>query len=170
MNAAGSAPDGGTGGDGAPEAAGGGAAAGPAAERPTGGLEDALGGMGRMLGMRVEEAGPRRVRLRLTLDERHLQVHGIVHGGVHCALAEQAASIGATLSAREHDAASAVVGLENHTTFLRAARPGTDLVAEAVPRHAGRRVQSWSAVVSDADGRELAISTVRLLVVRPGTV
>ena len=79
-------------------------------------------------------------------------------------IAEALASIGAAVSARALDPEAGVVGLDNHTTFLRAARAGTEILAEARPLHAGRRTQTWDVTMRDPDGRELAVSRVRLLV------
>jgi uncharacterized protein (TIGR00369 family) len=130
-----------------------------------------LTGLDALLGTQVEEMTPTRVVLRLTIDERHLQPLGLVHGGVFAAIAETAASTGAWLNARAKDPGLGVVGLENHTSFLRAGRVGAEVVAEATPRHAGRRTQSWGVTFRDAaSGRELAVSTVRLLVIRPEEV
>ena len=124
-----------------------------------------------MLGLRVDEAGPELVRVSLTIDERHLQPLGLVHGGVFATMAETACSIGASLSARQRDPDAVCVGLENHTTFLRAARVGAVLELEARPRHPGRRTQSWSVSIREqGSDREVAMSTVRLMVVRPGEV
>jgi 1,4-dihydroxy-2-naphthoyl-CoA hydrolase len=100
----------------------------------------------------------------LTVDERHLQPYGIVHGGVYAAIGEAIASIGAAVNAISREPGMGVVGLDNHTSFLRAATAGTEIVAVALPRHAGRRTQSWEVVMRDGAGRDLAISLVRLLV------
>ena len=123
-------------------------------------------GLNAALGVRIDEASPSRVVVRLVVDDRHLQPMGLVHGGVYASLAETAASIGASLDAMSRDPTRAAVGLENHTPFLRSARHGAELVATAVPRHAGRRTQSWTVTVVEADSdREIAMSTVRLMVV-----
>lgn len=118
-----------------------------------------------------EETTPSRVRGRLVITAHHLQPYGIVHGGVYASVAESAASLGAHLSAVARDPAAGAVGLENHTTFLRAVGAGTEVLFEAVPLHAGRRTQAWEVVMRDArDGREVARSQVRLMVVRPGAL
>jgi len=101
---------------------------------------------------------------RLTVDGRHLQPFGIVHGGVYAAIAEAIASIGAGMNPHARVPGSSVVGLDNHTSFLRATRAGAVILAEAIPRQAGRRTQSWDVSMRDAEGREVAISRVRLLV------
>ena len=123
-----------------------------------------------LLGFRIESVDARRVVARFVVDERHLQPYGLVHGGVYCAIAETIASFGAATAAHEREPGAGAVGLENHTTFLRAARAGTEVVAEAVALHGGRRTQSWSVTIRDGSGVELAVSNVRLLVVRPDTV
>jgi 1,4-dihydroxy-2-naphthoyl-CoA hydrolase len=127
-----------------------------------------LGGFNNLLGIEITEVSGERVVARLRVTAAHLQPYGIVHGGVHCALAEMAASTGAAMSAMLRDPETGAVGLENHTTFLRAAREGALLVAEATPLHAGRRTQSWQVEIRDeTTGRMVARSTVRLLTTAP---
>jgi uncharacterized protein (TIGR00369 family) len=75
-------------------------------------------------------------------------------------LIETIASIGATLVARPRG--QAVVGLENHTSFIRAARGGR-IRATALPITRGRTTQVWEGTVRDGDGRILATGRVRLL-------
>jgi 1,4-dihydroxy-2-naphthoyl-CoA hydrolase len=62
---------------------------------------------------------------------------------------------------------SSVVGLENHTSFVRAVRDGT-LRATATPITRGRRSQLWEVVVRDAGGKTVATGRVRLLVLEAG--
>lgn len=119
-----------------------------------------------LIGTTVDQASAERVVLRLSVSDRHLQPAGLVHGGVYASLAETAASIGASLSAMTRDPATVAVGVENHTSFLRRAGCGVELVVTATPAHAGRRTQVWEVRIVDAGGgRELARSTVRLMVV-----
>ena len=54
-----------------------------------------------------------------------------------------------------------VVGVANHTNFLRAVRSGR-LTAVATPIHRGRTQQLWQVVITDDAGRELARGEVRL--------
>lgn len=117
------------------------------------------------------ETTPERVSGRLVIQAHHLQPYGVVHGGVYAAVAETAASLGAHLSAVARDPEAGAVGLENHTTFLRAVGAGAEVEFEARPLHAGRRTQAWEVVMRDAaSGREVARSQVRLMVVKPGTL
>jgi len=134
-------------------------------------VSDPPAGFPELLGLQIDEMGPTRVVARLRVEPKHLQPYGIVHGGVWCSLAETIASLGAHINGMQHDPGNGAVGLENHTTFLRAAGLGTEVVAEATPLHAGRRTQAWQVSIREAEsGRELATSRVRLMIVRPETV
>lgn len=114
--------------------------------------------------MRVASASDSEVIVEWTVDAKHKQPMGIVHGGVYCAAIETACSIGASISARSRDPNMAAVGLENHTTFLRATRGGF-LRAVAKPLTRGSRTQVWEAEVRDEGGHVLASGRVRLLCV-----
>ena len=112
------------------------------------------------MGMRYVRADATEVVAELEIDDRHRQPYGIVHGGVHSGMIESVASVGAALVALPRG--QAVVGLENHTSFLRAAREGR-LRAIARPLSAGRTSQVWEGEVRDQDGRLLASGRVRVL-------
>lgn len=116
-------------------------------------------GLDSALGFAFEEAGPDRVVLSWTVTEQHLQPYGIVHGGVHCAAVEASASVGAALWFGDR---GKVVGVANHTNFLRAAGAGERLVATATPIHRGRSQQLWLAEVVDTEQRLVARGEVRL--------
>jgi 1,4-dihydroxy-2-naphthoyl-CoA hydrolase len=116
------------------------------------------------LDMQITEATSARVVIEWTLGPKHHQPMGIVHGGVHCSAIETACSIGASLSAAERDSKMLAVGLENHTSFIRAAREGK-LRCTALPITRGRSTQVWEAEVRDEQNRVLATGRVRLLCV-----
>jgi len=61
-----------------------------------------------------------------------------------------------------------VVGLENHTSFVRAVREGT-VTIRATPVTRGRRTQLWEAVARDEQGRIVSTGRVRLLCLEPGS-
>src|SRR5450432_4010331 len=79
------------------------------------------------MGLHFVVANEDEVAVEWTVSERHLQPFGIVHGGVHAGVIETVCSIGAGIAAAMRGHRGAVVGLENHTTFLRAVREGTQL-------------------------------------------
>ena len=105
------------------------------------------------------------VVVEYTIEDKHRQPYGIVHGGVHCAVFETVCSTGAAMDAMPRG--QSVVGLENHTTFVRAVREGrVRVVAKPITR--GRRTQVWEATASDESGRTIATGRVRLLCLDPG--
>jgi len=116
-------------------------------------------GLARTLGFTYDDVSADRVVLSWTVDERHTQPYGIVHGGVHCAAVESTASVGAAVWFGER---GKVVGIANHTNFLRAAGPGDRLTATATPIHRGRLQQLWQVLITDALGRLVARGEVRL--------
>jgi 1,4-dihydroxy-2-naphthoyl-CoA hydrolase len=122
------------------------------------------------VGVEWVETTPARVVARLRIGAQHLQPYGIVHGGVYCAVSESCASLGAHLNAVERDPLNGAVGLENHTTFLRAVGEGALITFEATPLHAGRRTQAWQVSIRDENGRDVAASRVRLMIVHTDTV
>jgi len=114
-----------------------------------------------VLGLKVLHATRDEVVAELEVRSNHLQPHGIVHGGVYSSVIESLASIGAALDAMRH--AKTVVGLENHTSFVRAVREGV-LRATARPLTRGRRSQAWEVTLVDDRGALVATGRVRLLV------
>lgn len=128
-------------------------------------INERLGGYNRSLGLRFVEAAEDRFVAELTIDERHRQPYGLVHGGVYAGIIESLCSTGAALNV--WDAGKSSVGLENTTSFLRAVRSGT-LRGTARPLLRGRRTQVWEAEVRDERGRLVASGRVRLLMLEPG--
>lgn len=116
------------------------------------------------LGLRLVRASSDEVVVEWDAGPEHSQPMGIVHGGMHCTAIETACSVGAMLSARERDPNSGAVGLENHTSFVRAVRNGK-LTATASPITRGRTTQVWECTVRDEQQRTIATGRVRLLCV-----
>ncbi|KIQ14994.1 thioesterase [Rhodococcus sp. Leaf7] len=115
-------------------------------------------GFGKLIGLEFHDLEPDRVTARWTVRDELLQPFGIVHGGVHCSVIESVASTAAALwlGGRGH-----VVGVNNTTDFIRAARAGV-LTAEAVPVHRGRTQQIWTVTITDESDRLIARGQVRL--------
>jgi 1,4-dihydroxy-2-naphthoyl-CoA hydrolase len=106
------------------------------------------------------------VRCEFTVADQHLQPFGLVHGGVYCGVIENTTSIGATIHVQA--LGQQAVGLENSTSFIRAARSGT-MRAVARPISRGRTNQLWEAWVRDEHDRVVAQGRVRLqnVAIRP---
>lgn len=126
-------------------------------------------GWGHAMGLRFTAATPELVEVEWTVGKEHLQPYGLVHGGVHCGVIETVCSIGAGLAAGERGAGG-VVGLENHTSFIRAVRIGVLLKARATPITRGKTTQVWEAEIRDPEGHIVATGRVRLLAVKPDTL
>jgi uncharacterized protein (TIGR00369 family) len=122
--------------------------------------------MDQALGIRVVRTGADEVVIEYDIDDRHRQPYGIVHGGMHCTAVETACSMGAAIAAAPRG--QSVVGVENHTSFIRAAREGRVTVT-ARPLTRGRRSQLWQAEARLADGTLVASGRVRLLALDQGS-
>ena len=112
----------------------------------------------KLVGLRIGEASGDRVVLTCPVTPDLHQPFGLVHGGVYATLAETAASVGASLWFGDQ---GKVVGVSNHTDFLRAVRRG-ELLAEATPLSRGRTTQLWQVEIGDDQGRLVAHAKVRL--------
>jgi uncharacterized protein (TIGR00369 family) len=127
-------------------------------------------GWAKAMGLAFVVANEDEVAVEWTVREQHLQPFGIVHGGVHSGVIETLCSIGAAIAATKRGHKGSVVGLENHTTFLRAEREGAVLRGRAVPVTRGRTTHVWSAEITNLDGRLIARGSVRLLCIDPGAI
>jgi 1,4-dihydroxy-2-naphthoyl-CoA hydrolase len=126
-------------------------------------LNEHRDGFTEVMGFRYVKATPTEVEVEWIVGPQHLQPYGIVHGGVHAGVIETVCSVGAGLAAAERGQAGGVVGLENHTSFIRAVRVGTKLKARATPVTRGKTTQVWEAEVRNEAGELIASGTVRLL-------
>lgn len=123
-------------------------------------------GLDATLGFDYVELTPDRVVVTWDVTPALHQPFGILHGGVHCAAVEGAASLGAALwwGERGH-----VVGVANQTDFLRSVRDGR-LTATATPVHRGRSQQLWQVDIRDEQQRLVARGQVRLQNLSPTPV
>ncbi|HYD49080.1 MAG TPA: PaaI family thioesterase [Terriglobales bacterium] len=119
-----------------------------------------IAGFDTAMGFHIVKATAEEVVLEYEIGEQHRQPYGIVHGGVHCAAVETACSMAAAINALPRN--QAVVGVENHTSFVHAVRSGTVTVT-ATPLSRGRRSQIWEATARDQQGKIVSTGRVRLL-------
>ena len=120
-------------------------------------FDPAVGLIG-LLDLHLRTVTPDTAVLTWVVGLRHHQPYGIVHGGVHCAAIETAASVAA---AAWYGDRGRVVGVSNQTDFLRAVREG-ELTATASPIHRGRLQQLWLVEITDEERRLVARGQVRL--------
>jgi uncharacterized protein (TIGR00369 family) len=115
-------------------------------------------GLDHLLGFEYRHATGDHVVIEWDVRAEHHQPFGIVHGGVYCAVVESAASVGAAMWLADR---GQVVGVSNHTDFLRSASAGR-MTATATPVHRGRSQQLWQVDITDEQQRLVARGQVRL--------
>ena len=119
-------------------------------------------GLNHTLGIEVIELAADRVVATMPVDTRTHQPYGILHGGASIALAETAASLGATGRIdREHFVA---VGQEINGNHVRAVSEGV-VTAVAEPVHVGRSSQVWSIEIRDEAQRLVCIARCTVAIV-----
>jgi 1,4-dihydroxy-2-naphthoyl-CoA hydrolase len=118
----------------------------------------------RHYGLELVECNDELVRGRVAVGEHLKQPVGLLHGGVHAAIAEGLASLGTNHGV----AAEGMIGLgmSNESSFLRPVAGGT-IHATARRRHRGRTTWVWDVELADDEGRLCALSRVTVAV-RPG--
>lgn len=137
----------------------------PSPEEAAAFINRIAGGWDRAMALQFVHASADEVVAELEVGGQHLQPYGIIHGGVHTGIIEAACSTGAAIHAI--DEGRSVVGVENTTAFLRAARGGR-LRVTARPLQRGRRTQVWEGTVTDEAGRQIATGRVRLMCFEAG--
>lgn len=100
----------------------------------------------REAGVRLVEVGAGTARAVLTVEARHLNGHGICHGGYLFLLADTAFAF----ACNSHGVPAVAAG--GDITFLRPARAGAELVADAVERALAGRSGVYDVTVRDEDG------------------
>jgi uncharacterized protein (TIGR00369 family) len=118
-------------------------------------------GMALHFGIRLVSGDKGKVIGELDADERHVNAHGVVHGGAYMAFADELGGQAAGLNLPP-DASTTTV--ESKTNFFRASPPGR-LRAESVPLHVGRRTIVVQTTVYGADGKRAALVTQTQLVI-----
>lgn len=150
-------------------------------------LSSLLAGLETTLGLAVTAAGPGGVTAELPVGPAVLQPFGLVHGGLYPAIAESLASMAALIagfaaltpadeSATELDSKEAeepatrptipalqVVGVSNHTEFIKPAHNGDTVVSTAEVIHSGRSTSVVEVTHRNQADELLARSTVRTL-------
>lgn len=109
-------------------------------------------GLTELLGLEIVEMDDDGAAIELDADERHLNLHGTVHGGAIATLVDSA--MGAAVR-REDTGDEAPVTIEMKVTYLRPASPGR-LRAEAAIRRRGKRIIVAEVDVYDEDHEAVA--------------
>ncbi len=112
------------------------------------------------LGCKLLEMDGQRVIISLDIQDHHLNVMEILHGGVHAALLDNAMGLAAMAARPEAD----VVTTNLNVHFTAPIRKGTVLVRSEV-LHASAKMLTAQGTIHDADGAfcSLATGTFRML-------
>ena len=95
-------------------------------------------------------AGKDRAKVKLTVQPHFMNGAGLVHGGVIFTLADYAFALAANAG---EDAA---LGVNTNINFVKAARPGDELFAEARLISRSRKLGTYQVDVTNQDGIILA--------------
>ena len=114
-----------------------------------------LGGFHHEVGFRIDPAhsGHGAVVVTGTVERRHLNINGVVHGGVYATILDTAmgASVVSTLADGETTATTSL-----YVEFLRAAREGETLVARGKVLRRGRHIAFAEGDLFGPDGRQFS--------------
>lgn len=105
------------------------------------------------LGLEFTEIGPDYVKARLPVDRRTHQIHGILHGGATCVLAETIGSFASLMciDLDKHYAVGSVI-TANHLRPVS----GGHITATCKPVHVGRQKHVWDIMVHSDEGKLIA--------------
>jgi uncharacterized protein (TIGR00369 family) len=106
----------------------------------------------KQFGFAVEKAERGRVTVRMPVDARHKQAHGVVHGGVLAALADTAGGLATYMACPR---GTRVATVEMKINFLEAVEAGT-VFAEAEVVRRGRHIAVVDCDMRDDRGRLVA--------------
>ena len=115
------------------------------------------------LGIRVLRADESGAEVVLPFRPELIQGGGIVAGGVLATLLDEAMAHAAIARLASRQGAHTAT-VDMHVRYLRPARPGTDLRAEARVVKSGSRVVFVNAEVTDPEGQALAEADAAFLV------
>ena len=120
------------------------------------------------IGTEMEELREGYARVSLTLERRHTNPNGVMHGGVITTMMDSA--LGAALSALRGEAArrDPHATVEMNASFLSGARPGDRIVVEARVLRLGRRVAFGEAEARRDDGEVVAKGRMTFVILEGG--
>ena len=114
-----------------------------------------------LYGLELLELTEELVRGRVVVRDELKQPAGLIHGGVHAAIAESLASFGTAIAVMPQG--KLAMGLSNQTSFLRPITEGL-IDAKATRRHRGRTTWVWEVEIFDDQGRLCVLSRVTIAV------
>lgn len=117
--------------------------------------------MAEYLGMEWISIGEDYLQMRMPVDHRTHQPHGLLHGGASCTLAETVGSIGSHMvidTAQFH-----CVGIEINANHIRGIKNGY-VMATARPLHLGSSTHVWDIRITDDSKKLVCISRLTVAI------
>ena len=109
-----------------------------------------------LLGVRLTEVTPERVRAELTVRPELCTAGGVLHGGAFMAFAD---TLGAVGTVANLPAGARTTTLESKTNFIGAAQAGSRVMGESTPVHRGKTTMVWQTRITSESGKLLALVT-----------
>ena len=114
-----------------------------------------------LLGIELVESTPDKYVTRMLVTENMLQPHGVLHGGISAALAENAASQCCT-DHYDNDKMF-FLGVEVSSTHLLPVKAGDTVTKVATPIRAGGRISQWKVEqYRESDGELFNVSQMTM--------
>ncbi|MDX2205211.1 MAG: PaaI family thioesterase [Hyphomicrobiaceae bacterium] len=109
-----------------------------------------------LLGIELLEAGPDRIRARMSVRPDLCTAGGVLHGGAFMAFADTIGAVGTVVNLPPRTRTTTI---ESKTNFMGAAAVGTTVTAESVPLHKGKSTQVWQTSIRAETGKLCAVVT-----------
>ncbi len=114
------------------------------------------------IGIEFLEVGENFLTGRMPVNEKTIQLYGIMHGGASCTLAE---TLGSLAGAYCIDMSKqAVVGTSIYTNHLRMAKSGF-VYGKATPIHLGKTTQVWEIHITNEEQKLVSVTRLSLAII-----
>ncbi len=114
-----------------------------------------------LMGVRLLEVTPQRVRADLVVRPELCTAGGILHGGACMAFADTLGAVGTLVNLPPGKRTTTT---DSSTKFIGGAALGSTVVGECVALHRGRTTQVWQTMIRSGEGKLCAVVTQTQLV------
>jgi len=115
------------------------------------------------IGIEITDIGDDYVCGKMPVDERTVQIFGILHGGASVTLAESLGSIAGYMQIDQQN--EAVMGIEINANHIKSVKEGW-VYGKASPIKIGKKIQVWEIQIADEEKKLVCISSLTLVVVK----
>ncbi len=109
--------------------------------------------LARTIGFEISDYSPGSCVVECTIEEKHLNIGGVAHGGIHATLLDTAMG-GTLLSLLSGEEWCATAQLD--ISYLDSVGPGTRLIAHAEVIRRGRNLAHLEGRIDSEDGKKIA--------------